>query len=156
MTDGLKYEVVKEFVEPGPQPVGVTEVPLRAKEQRWGLELLFAHTDGYTGKILYRKADPTYKGRVQYHLQKAETFFLFSGECLLRYDKGDGRLTEERISSGRSFHVPRGARHSIIALTDCVFFEVSTPHFADRVSADDEYGVEGEADWHSVGDANPH
>ena len=150
MTHPGQFEVVEEFVGLSPtQDNGpVEELPLRAKQQRWGLEVLIAHTPAYTGKVLYRKADPTYKGRVQYHVSKDETFFLFSGRCLLRTDKGDGRLTVEEIGPGRSFHVPRLARHSVIALEDCVFFEVSTPHFADRVNCDEDYGVDGEANWH--------
>ena len=153
----LKYKVVDQFV---PDTLGqiegpVIEVPLLAKEQRWGLELLFAHTDSYTGKVLYRRGDPTYKGRVQYHRYKAETFFLLSGTCLLRLDKGDGKLSEEIIGPGRSFHIPRGARHSVISLTDSVMFEVSTPHFEDRRPADAEYNVEGEANWHALDESSP-
>lgn len=122
------------------QPFGpVTEVPLRAKAQRWGLEVLIGHTAAYTGKVLFRQGDPTYAGVMQYHVNKDETFYLFSGECLLRWDPGDGTVQTERIGPGRSFHVPRGARHSIVALTDCVFFEVSTPHFEDRVNVEGEY-----------------
>ena len=151
----IEYKTVKEFTPApmGQQFGGVAEVPLKAKEQRWGLELLIAHTDSYTGKILFRKGDPNYKGRVQYHVNKTETFYLFSGRCLLRWDKGDGKLSVEEIGPGRSFHIPRGARHSIIALEDCVFFEVSTPHFEDRVNVDADYNVEGEEDWHTQPDA---
>ena len=146
----IGYETVKEFTPaPMDQPFGgVVEVPLKAKEQRWGLELLIAHTVAYTGKILFRRGDPTYKGRLQAHINKDETFYLFSGRCLLRWDNGDGNLSVEEIGPGRSFHIPRGATHSIIALTDCVFFEVSTPHFEDRISRDADYNVEGEEDWH--------
>ena len=40
------------------------------------------------------------------------------------------------IGPGEAFHIPRYARHSMIALTDCIFFEVSTPHFEDRYNDD--------------------
>ena len=134
-------EMVKEFTPAEmEQPYGcVVEVPLKAKTQRWGLEVLVAHTLAYTGKVLFRQGDPTYKGVMQYHVNKDETFYLFSGEAILRWDKGDGKISTQRIGAGRSFHVPRGARHSVIALTDCVFFEVSTPHFEDRVNVEEQY-----------------
>jgi len=137
-------EAVAEFTPSrDDQPFGgVTEFPLRAKQQRWGIELLWAHTVAYTGKILFRRGDPTYKGRVQYHLNKDETFYLLSGKCLLRWDEGNGELTFEEIGPGRSFHIPRYARHSIIALEDCIFLEVSTPHFEDRKNVDADYVTE--------------
>jgi hypothetical protein len=136
-------EVVTEFTEPYPyQPNGpVTEVPLKAKRQRWGWEVLFAHTAAYTGKILYRKADGEYKGVVQFHRWKDETSYLFSGTCRMRWDAGDGTITEAVVTGPAdvAHHIPRGARHSIIALTDCVFIEASTAHFEDRVNVDEEY-----------------
>tara|TARA_R100001086_G_scaffold248529_1_gene185737 strand:+ start:170 stop:640 length:471 start_codon:yes stop_codon:yes gene_type:complete len=134
-------EIVKEFTPPemGQRHGCVTEIHLTAKEMRWGLEVLVAHTPAYVGKVLFRKADDTYKGVMQYHVNKDEAFYLFSGECLLRWDAGDGKVTTMEIGPGRAFHIPRGARHSIIARTDCVFFEVSTPHFEDRVNVDDQY-----------------
>ena len=138
-----EYEAVAEFTPAldiqsyGP----VVEVPLKAKKQRWGIELLFAHTAAYTGKILFRKGDPTYKGRIQYHSNKDETFYLLSGRCALRWIKPDSKtgidaLHGKEIGPGESFHIPRYARHSMIALTDCVFLEVSSPHFEDRHNDD--------------------
>ena len=67
-----------------------------------------------------------------------------SGRCKLRWVNEIGSLEEAEIGTGQSFHIPRYARHSMIALTDCIFFEVSTPHFEDRHNEDarwvsDEY-----------------
>ena len=148
-----EYEAVAEFTPPkDDQPYGgVVEFPLRAKEQRWGHELLWAHTAAYTGKILFRKGDPSYKGRIQYHrLGKDETFYLLSGRCILRFYDEDGALAELEIESGRSFHIPAYARHSIIALEDSIFFEVSTAVFEDR-TADNVHGIEQEENWHGDG-----
>jgi len=133
-----EFEAVAEFTPVlDIQPFGgVSEVSLKAKVQRWGVELLFAHTAAYTGKILFRRGDPTYKGRIQYHFNKDETFYLLSGRCKLRWVNEIGALEEAEIGPGQSFHIPRYARHSMIALTDCIFFEVSTPHFEDRQNED--------------------
>ena len=135
------FESVPEFTGPQKNQLygGVQEVPLKAKIQRWGIELLFAHTLSYTGKILFRKGDPQYRGRVQYHTEKDETFYVLSGRCILRWDTGNGELTEKEVGAGYSFHVPRYARHSIIALTDCIFLEVSSPSFEDRQNVDEDY-----------------
>lgn len=136
-------QFVDEFIsaQMGQENGPVTEVPLRAKKQRWGTELLFANTPAYTGKILYRKADPDYKGVIQFHQQKDETSYLLWGTCRMRWDAGDGKITEKVVvgPANCAHHIPRGARHSIIAVTDCIFIEASTSHFADRVDVDAEY-----------------
>lgn len=141
MAEAPRVEIVKEFTpaETGQLYGPVSEVDIKAKEMRWGQEMLVAHTPAYTGKVLFRKGDDTYKGVMQYHVNKDETFYLFSGECLLRWDAGDGEISTMEIGPGRAFHIPRLARHSIIARTDCVFFEVSTPHFEDRVNVEEQY-----------------
>lgn len=145
-----RFEEVGEFTPPRTdQPYGcVQAVPLKAKIQRWGVELLWAHTPAYTGKILFRRGDPSYKGRIQYHFNKDETFYLLSGLCKLRWDAGGGELSERIMKPGESIHIPRYARHSVIALEDCIFLEVSTPHFEDRQNVDSDYDVDGEPDWH--------
>lgn len=118
--DVPEYESVAEFTPPtDEQPFGpVVEFPLTAKEQRWGHELLFAHTAAYTGKILFRRGDPTYKGRIQYHFNIDETFYLLSGRCILRWVApntmyGPDELQTREIGPGESFHIPRFARHSV-------------------------------------------
>ena len=138
-----EFEAVAEFTPPrDDQPYGGTvEFPVQAKVQRWGLEILVAATAAYTGKLLFRKADPTYKGRIQYHFNKDETFYLLVGRCIIRW-VANGELQEMEIGPGRSFHIPRFARHSLIALTDCLFFETSTPHFEDRMNDDARWVTE--------------
>ena len=106
----------------------------------WGREILVAHSKGkYTGKILMYNAGA--KGGLQYHRLKDETSYLFSGEMLLRYDTGDGHLTETKISAGQSVYIPAGAVHQEEALTDCIIFETSTPVFDDRVRMEEHYGL---------------
>lgn len=106
----------------------------------WGREILVAHSKGkYTGKIL--KYNKGAKGGLQYHRLKDETSYVFSGELLLRYDKGDGKLTETVAKAGTSIYIPAGAVHQEEALTDCIIFEAGTPVFDDRVRMEEHYGL---------------
>ena len=108
----------------------------------WGREVLIAHVPGlYTGKLLlYRKGA---KGGLQKHHLKNETSYIYSGEMMLRFDAGDGKITERILKAGESVHIPPGAVHQEEALTDdLVVIEVSTPHFNDRVRMEPEYGME--------------
>lgn len=95
----------------------------------WGTELLIAHTPAYIGKVLQMRAGS--RGAYQYHQEKDETFFLFAGDALVKTESG-----VVDMHPGMSFHVPPGTRHQVIAVTDCTFFECSTPHFDDRVKVE--------------------
>jgi len=113
-------------------------VPHDVGDRTWGREILIAHTPHYIGKVLHMRAGT--KGGLQYHVEKDETFFLFSGSAIVRSDDGTGALVEHVMSPGEAFHIPPGAPHQVEAVEDCVFFEASTPHFDDRVRCEERYG----------------
>ena len=98
----------------------------------WGIELLVAHTEHYTGKVLAMQAGKS--GPFQYHERKDETFYLYSGVAEVRYRDDAGADHVQEMQPGESFHVPPGSPHQVTALSDCTFFEVSTPVFDDRVA----------------------
>lgn len=109
----------------------------------WGEEILIAETPTYLGKVLKMKAGT--KGGLQFHRQKEETFYLFSGKAIVRSDDADLRILRQRVMQpGESYHIPPGAVHQVEALTDCVFFEASTPHHNDRVRVEALYGLPGD------------
>lgn len=97
----------------------------------WGVELLVAETPEYTGKVLSMHKGGT--GALQYHERKDETFYLYSGVAHVEYRDTDGVLITVEMQPGEAFHVPPGAVHRVEAISDCVFFEASTPVFEDRV-----------------------
>ncbi len=109
----------------------------------WGQELLVAHAEGkYIGKVLLMKAGT--KGGLQKHRLKDESGYIFSGELLVRYDDGTGNLRERVLHAGDCLHIPPDTVHQEEALTDCVIFETSTPHFNDRVRCEEQYGLSKE------------
>ncbi|MBI2885835.1 MAG: cupin domain-containing protein [Chloroflexi bacterium] len=107
-------------------------------EKPWGYELLVAQTPHYVGKILHVRAGHALS--LQYHRIKDETIHLFSGEALVHFQDGQARPAAQRVGPGASFHIPPGAVHRLEAVTDCDFFEVSTPHLEDVVRLEDRYG----------------
>lgn len=114
--------------------------PEQVGSKPWGEEWLLGHTEHYTLKRLDMKAG--HRGGLQYHVEKDETFYLHSGTACVIYDQGDGRLVHYKMEAGQSFHVPPGAVHQVEAITACVFFEASTPHFDDRVHVGAKYGLD--------------
>lgn len=111
----------------------------RTLTRDWGEEIIIAATDTYLGKVLHML--PGTRGGLQKHVEKDETFYLFRGRALVRTDYGDGTLMVMPMSAGQSFHIPPGVVHQVEALTDCVFFEASTPHYDDRVRCEAQYGL---------------
>lgn len=107
-------------------------------DKPWGYEILWAKTDDYVGKILFVKAGQSLS--LQYHRQKEETIHLESGECQLEAGTSENDLSTITMKPGDTFHVPPGRLHRLQAVTDCRFFEVSTPHLDDVVRLKDHYG----------------
>jgi mannose-6-phosphate isomerase len=129
-----EYKKGAQPVFPEPESVG---------PRPWGEEELLVLVPGkYMLKRLTVKAGN--KGGFQYHRLKDECGTVISGEMIIRYDDGEGGITERIVKSGDSFHFPPGIVHQEEALTDCIIIEGSTPHFNDRVRAEEFYGLVAE------------
>jgi len=105
----------------------------------WGSELIVAETPTYLGKVL--TMHPGTAGGLQYHVEKDETFYLYTGRAIVRSDNGHGQLNVVMMLPGQSYHIPAGAVHQVEAIERCVFFETSTPHHNDRVRCEQDYGM---------------
>lgn len=109
----------------------------RLVNKPWGSETIWAETKDYVGKFLEINAN--HKLSRQYHEIKEETLYMISGELLL--ELGDeNNLTIVKLTPGDSFHIQPGTIHRMVAITDCVLAEVSTPHLQDVVRLQDDYG----------------
>ena len=113
-------------------------VPKSLGPRDWGEELQITDSPLYLGKILQMRAGA--RGGLQYHEAKDETFFLVTGEAWVELDPTRSRaLTRYRMSAGMAFHIHPRDVHRVTAISDCTFFEVSTPHFDDRVRVEAQY-----------------
>jgi mannose-6-phosphate isomerase-like protein (cupin superfamily) len=107
-------------------------------EKPWGYELHWAKTDRYVGKLIHVNAGHALS--LQYHNQKDETIFLWSGRMLFEIKEGGGELTKREMKPGEAVHITPGTIHRMTALDDCDIFEVSTPELHDVVRLEDRYG----------------
>jgi mannose-6-phosphate isomerase len=119
-------------------------------EKPWGYELHWAKTDRYVGKLIHVNAGHALS--LQYHNQKDETIFLWSGRMLFEIAEGhEGTagsgapgatvpLTQREMKPGEAVHVTPKTVHRMTAITDCDIFEVSTPELQDVVRLEDRYG----------------
>ena len=111
---------------------------MRRIDKPWGYEIVWAETDRYVGKILHLNAGTRLS--LQFHRLKEETLLLQTGRAIVTLGEAGGALSERTIGPGEVVHVPPGRRHRLHALTDCDFFEVSTPELDDVVRLADDYG----------------
>lgn len=114
------------------------QMPIQIKEKPWGREVWFANTAGYVGKILEVKKG----GRLslQYHEQKTETQYLFSGKVKLTVGANQNELKEVILNPGDKYDIFPYTIHRIEGLEDSSIFEVSTSELTDVVRLADDYG----------------
>ena len=110
-------------------------------DRPWGTEQTIVRTADYSGKILRYKAG--HGGGLQYHVLKDETWHVLSGRCYLICDRGDGVLERLVMKPGDTYRFPPFSVHQVIARSNCVGIEFSTPHEDDRVRVEKQWGVPG-------------
>ena len=114
--------------------------PINVGKRDWGKEELLVLIPK-TISLKRLKIKKGKRGGLQYHQKKNECGYLLSGKLLIRYDKGNGKLSKKILNPGQSFHFPPGSIHQEEALTDCLIIEASTPYFNDRVRVEEKYGI---------------
>ncbi|MBA4336679.1 cupin [bacterium] len=115
--------------------------PVQTKLKPWGKEIWFAQNDHYAGKVLEIKKGHRYS--LQYHEEKEETQYVYSGKVKMTYGKDRDALKEIILQPGDKFDVRPYTIHRAQAMEDSQIFEVSTPHLTDVVKLQDDYGRSG-------------
>jgi len=115
------------------------QIPRDMGARTWGEELLIIDTPSYIGKLLTMRAGGA--GNLQVHREKDEASFLLYGSAWVYTDPGTGKIERFKLNAGAAIHIPPGAVHKVEAITDCGFFECSTPHFNDRQRVETAYGL---------------
>jgi mannose-6-phosphate isomerase-like protein (cupin superfamily) len=106
-------------------------------EKPWGYELHWAKTDRYVGKVIHVNSGHALS--LQYHNQKDETIYLWSGRLLFEMEV-DGALVSREMRPGEAVHITPKTVHRMTALEDSDILEASTPELYDVVRLEDRYG----------------
>ena len=106
-----------------------TSLPIKFVSKGWGFEKWIVNCEEYCGKLLYFA-----KGKRcswHYHKLKDEVFYIQSGKVRVLYSDEDNidQAKSVILEAGENFHVYRGLRHQVIAISDTELFEFSTQHF---------------------------
>ena len=103
----------------------------------WGKEEWLELNDKYCYKRIYINAG--YKTSYQYHNFKKETNYIISGEAEVWLENDEGIVEKKIMRSGEYFNVTPPKKHRVIAITDIILQEVSTPEVDDVFRIDDEF-----------------
>lgn len=102
----------------------------------WGREEWLELNDRYCYKRIYINAG--YKTSYQYHNFKRETNFIISGQAEIWLENDEGIVEKKIMGPGEFFNVTPPKKHRVIALTDIILQEVSTPEVDDVIRIEDD------------------
>jgi len=103
----------------------------------WGKEEWLALNKFYCYKRIYINAG--YKTSFQYHEFKHETNYIIKGEAEVWLENDEGVIVKKMMKAGDFFDVVPPKKHRVIAITDIILQEVSTPHVDDVFRINDEF-----------------
>lgn len=102
----------------------------------WGKEEWLELNDSYCYKRIYINAG--YKTSYQYHEFKKETNYIIEGEAEVWLENDEGVVEKKIMKAGDFFNVSPPKKHRVIAITDIILQEVSTPHVDDVIRIEDD------------------
>ena len=102
----------------------------------WGKEVWIELNDHYCYKRIYINAG--YRTSYQYHEFKIETNYIISGTAEVWLENDEGVVEKKIMNAGDFFNVTPPKKHRVIAITDIILQEVSTPQVDDVIRIEDD------------------
>lgn len=102
----------------------------------WGREEWLELNDRYCYKRIYINAGT--KTSYQYHKKKLETNYIIQGEAEIWLENNSGVVEKKIMKAGDFFTVEPPKKHRVIAITDIILQEVSTPEVDDVIRIEDD------------------
>jgi choline kinase/mannose-6-phosphate isomerase-like protein (cupin superfamily) len=102
----------------------------------WGKEEWIELNESYCYKRIY--INKGYKTSFQYHERKLETNYIISGTAEVWLENENGIIEKTIKNSGDYFNVIPPRKHRVIAITDIILQEVSTPEVDDVIRIEDD------------------
>ncbi|MAG78283.1 cupin [archaeon] len=109
---------------------------MKVVSKPWGKEIWLALNDKYCYKRIYINAGT--QTSYQYHKNKMETNYLIEGVAEVWLENDEGVVEKKRIKKDDFFTVMPPKKHRVIAITDIILQEVSTPEVDDVIRIEDD------------------
>ncbi len=102
----------------------------------WGKEIWLELNDKYCYKRIHINAGT--RTSFQYHQQKKETNYIIEGKAEVWLENEAGKIEKKIMAAGDTFTVIPPKKHRVIALTNVILQEVSTPEVDDVIRIEDD------------------
>jgi len=109
---------------------------MKVVNKPWGKEEWIELNDKYCYKRIYINSG--YKTSFQYHDKKRETNYIIDGIAEIWLENDEGIIEKKIMNAGEYFNVIPPKKHRVIALTDIILQEVSTPEVNDVIRIEDD------------------
>lgn len=110
--------------------------PYKVVTKPWGKEVWLELNDRYCYKRIYINAGT--RTSFQYHNMKSETNYIIEGEAEVWLENDNGVVEKFNMKAGDFFNVTPPKKHRVIAVTDIILQEVSTPEVDDVIRIEDD------------------
>ncbi|MCX6784670.1 MAG: cupin [Candidatus Komeilibacteria bacterium] len=102
----------------------------------WGKEIWLELNDAYCYKRLYINAG--HRTSLQYHEKKRETNYIIEGQAEVWIENEKGEVEIKSMVTDDFFNVKPFKKHRVVAVTDLILQEVSTPEVDDVIRIEDD------------------
>lgn len=109
---------------------------MKTVSKPWGKEIWLELNDKYCYKRIYINAGT--RTSYQYHENKLETNYIIDGKAEVWLEDDNGIVEKKVMGKDEYFTVAPPKKHRVIALTDLILQEVSTPEVDDVIRIEDD------------------
>ena len=109
---------------------------MKVVSKPWGKEIWLELNDKYCYKRIYINAGT--RTSYQYHENKLETNYIIDGKAEVWLENDEGIIEKKVMKKDDFFTVVPPKKHRVIALTDIILQEVSTPEVDDVIRIEDD------------------
>lgn len=110
--------------------------PSKVVTKPWGKEEWLELNDKFCYKRIHINAG--HRTSFQYHKRKRETNFIISGKAEVWLENDAGEVEKKVLEAGEFFNVTPPKKHRVVALTDVILQEASTPEVDDVIRIEDD------------------
>ena len=111
---------------------------MKVVSKPWGKEIWLELNEKYCYKRIYINAGT--KTSYQYHEKKLETNYIIDGKAEVWIENDEGDIEKKVMNKDDFFTVVPPKKHRVIALTNIILQEVSTPEVDDVIRIEDDTG----------------
>ena len=109
---------------------------MKVVSKPWGKEIWLELNDKYCYKRIYINAGT--RTSYQYHENKLETNYIIDGKAEVWLENDEGVVEKKVMKKDDFFTVIPPRKHRVIAITDIILQEVSTPEVDDVIRIEDD------------------